>query len=146
MRLEELTIPPVFVPIAIGDKIGVHDYTLNENGSFDYADDVYANQTLVAYATDATSFFVRPIVSPIDILDMLQSKRCVCLNPKQGGRSSCSGCYYALPPEMQKALYRRFRAGYEQAFLASLIYLIDNGRTDVDRILAAVPKPKDGPE
>ncbi len=136
------TVPPVFEVIADGETIGVHDYAFHKDGTFDYADDVYANQTLVARAKDSAWIFVRPIMSPLEILDMLQSKKCVCGSGKKPMRSSCPPCYHALTPELQKGLYKRFRDGCEQAFLSSLIHLIDEGRTDVARIRTAVPKPK----
>jgi hypothetical protein len=95
-----------------------------------------------AVVSDGTVIVVRSILSRIDILDLLQSRKCVCGVKKSSGRSHCSFCYHALPPEKQKALYKRFRAGYEHAFLDSLIYLIDTDRTDADRIRAAVPRAK----
>lgn len=138
-RRDEL--PVVFNPPAAG-VVGVHDYSYNAaTGAFDYVDNDLVGMTFAdAFrCTDGNTVVVRPIVSVIDILNMLRSERCVCLVNKQTGRSSCYGCYRSLPPELQRNLYRKFRAGYEQAFLASLIYLIEAGRTDVDRILASVP-------
>jgi len=40
----------------------------------------------------------------------------VCRSPKKPKQSFCLKCYYALPEEMRKALYRRFGSGYEEAY------------------------------
>ena len=35
----------------------------------------------------------------------------------------CAECYRALPVAMQRALYRRFGQGYEEAYAAAVAYL-----------------------
>ena len=57
---------------------------------------------------------------------------CDCGRPKQSHQSHCSRCYHALPKDMQKALYRRFGSGYEEAFVASLEWLRANRSTESD--------------
>ena len=79
----------------------------------------------------------------LEILDMLQSRKCVCGSDKSTMRSHCSYCFHQLPPEAGRALYRKFGNGYEAAFIESLTILIELGRTNVETIRAAVPEPKD---
>jgi len=58
------------------------------------------------------------------MLDSLTGTKCEsCGGGKQSMRSHCRKCYYTLPPEMRRALYRRFYEGYQLAFLNSLDYL-----------------------
>lgn len=54
------------------------------------------------------------------MLDILKGKECWCGEWKKPMMSHCRRCYFALPPEMRQALYRRFGQGYEEAFRASL--------------------------
>jgi len=57
----------------------------------------------------------------------LKSDGCMCGRPKQSGRSFCYGCYKKLPPEVQKALYRKIGNGYEQAYDDAHTYLTREG-------------------
>ena len=41
---------------------------------------------------------------------------CRCGNSKQTKQTFCRKCYYSLPPEMRRALYRRMGEGYEEAY------------------------------
>jgi hypothetical protein len=38
-----------------------------------------------------------------------------CASPKRKANGFCSKCYYSLPEDMKKALWRRFGSGYEEA-------------------------------
>lgn len=135
-------VPAVFVELEDGAPVGVHDYYFDpQTGKFDYVDALPKDG--FAPGLGILTICVRPIISPLNILDMLQSRKCVCGSSKNVMRSSCPPCYHALPPELQKAVYWKFPDIYEQAFLASLIFLIDADRTTVDKILAAVPERKD---
>lgn len=59
-----------------------------------------------------------------EILAALKGTRCAgCGEAKKVMRSHCGKCYYALPPPMRTALYKRFGGGYEEAFEGSLQYL-----------------------
>lgn len=60
-----------------------------------------------------------------EMLEILTGNKCHCGRSKGLMKSHCKGCYYALPPEMRKALYRGFFDGYQEAFLASLEYLAE---------------------
>lgn len=60
---------------------------------------------------------------PAQMLDILKGKACFCGAYKRPMMSHCRKCYYALPPEMRRALYQRFGQGYEAAFRASLKFL-----------------------
>jgi hypothetical protein len=60
-----------------------------------------------------------------DMLDILTGEKCFCGKKKKAMMSHCRSCYYALPPEMRRALYRRFFEGYQAAFLGSLDYLAE---------------------
>lgn len=79
------------------------------------------------------------LLKPLEILDMLQSRKCVCGHVKEPMKSHCWECYQSLPPEKRKALYRRFGKGYEAAFLDSLQFLVGEGRTTIENIRDAVP-------
>lgn len=62
-----------------------------------------------------------------EILENLASTDCLgCGGSKEYRNSHCRRDYYRLPPEMRSALYRRFGAGYEQAFRDSIDYLREN--------------------
>jgi hypothetical protein len=50
------------------------------------------------------------------LLKELKSDECACGNYKKEGNSFCYKCYSNLPNDMQKALYRRFGNGYEEAY------------------------------
>lgn len=133
----------IFNRLEPADLVAVHDFQIRQNGTFAYVPESIIGQTAGGVALGDFPILVgRPIISQLDILDMLQSLNCVCGASKARGRSHCRDCYLTLSPEKQKSLYRRFRSGYEESFLESLLLLIDAGRTDVDKILAAVPKPK----
>lgn len=56
----------------------------------------------------------------------LAGEQCLCENYKSSGYSFCYRCYRELPGEMQKALYRKVGAGYEEAFEAAVKYLEEN--------------------
>jgi len=56
-------------------------------------------------------------------IDELKSDECRCGRPKQRGRSMCFRCYYALPNDMRRALYRRMGSGYEAAYDAAIKFL-----------------------
>lgn len=143
MQNENIPIPPVFRRLDAADTVEVHDYEMSiTDGCFGYV-----RQGLIGHAMPfpepwQTVIVMRPVVSVLNILDMLQGDTCVCCLYKPRGRSHCPDCYKTLPPAEQRALYRRFRHGYEEAFLDSLSWLIGHGRTTVEKILAAVPKPK----
>jgi predicted amidophosphoribosyltransferase len=60
-------------------------------------------------------------MTDLEILESLDSEVCAaCGRKKKSRMSHCRTCYYQLPPEMRKALYRRFDHGYQEAFRASL--------------------------
>ena len=56
-------------------------------------------------------------------LDELKSDGCHCGRPKQRGRSLCYRCYYKLPDDMRRALYRKIGNGYEAAYDAAIKFL-----------------------
>lgn len=55
-----------------------------------------------------------------ELLDELMGIRCQCGRMKRSKQTFCLKCYRALPLEMQRALYRRFGAGYEEAYAAAV--------------------------
>lgn len=61
----------------------------------------------------------------IKLIRELRSDTCRCLRPKGAGKTFCYTCYKLLPPEQQKALYKRIGQGYEEAY------------TDAERTLKA---------
>lgn len=136
-----MNIPKVFTLLGSAEKIGVHDWELYSDGSFEYVDESAVGLNAGEFARTGVAV-ARAIVSQLEILDMLQNDVCVCGNYKPRTRSHCRPCFMYLPPEKGKALYRRFRQGYEAAFLDSIEYLISVGRTDLKRVRAAVPERK----
>lgn len=46
-----------------------------------------------------------------------------CSRPKAPRMSHCHDCYKSLPKEMQHALWKRFGAGYEEAFRTSTAWI-----------------------
>lgn len=137
MRDTNLVLWEIFTKLETGETVQVHDYAVFEYSSFDYVPDHFIGQKLPV-AFDGQ--FARPIVDPLEILGMLKTPTCVCGEYKKTGMSHCRNCYYALPREMQTALYRQFRDGYEQAFLMSLIHLTANDRCTVQSIQIAAGK------
>lgn len=126
--------PTVLKMLEPGDVVRVHDFIVNGSGL------KYVGQPLIDRPAGDLSI-VRPIVSKLEILDMLQSRRCVCGENKERMRSHCRTCYLSLPGGQAKALYARFNDGYEQAFLISLETLITTGRTSPGMIRDAIPRP-----
>ena len=63
-------------------------------------------------------------VNHIGDLRLIESLRCelcpACARRKVRDRTFCRLCYYALPQQLQRDLYRKFGSGYEQAFDASV--------------------------
>ena len=49
----------------------------------------------------------------------LRGTACRCGNVKHSMQTFCAGCYYKLPGEMRRALYRRMGDGYEDAYSAA---------------------------
>jgi hypothetical protein len=82
--------------------------------------------------------------------DFLGTKCSGCGARKKPKMSHCRNCYYALPEGMRLALYRRFGAGYEEAFEASTKFLqarepedsVTND--DVDLFTRNVRGPREG--
>jgi len=56
-------------------------------------------------------------------LDMLVSDECLCGRSKQPRRTFCYRCFKALPYDMQKELYKRMGAGYEEAVESACAWL-----------------------
>ena len=53
----------------------------------------------------------------------LKSVTCHCGAAKPPMNSHCRRCYFALPQPMRRALYKKIRNGYEEAYQASCEYL-----------------------
>lgn len=58
--------------------------------------------------------------------DELMSNECACGKPKKRGMSFDYHCYKALPPEMQRALYKRISEDYEDAYEDACQWLTEN--------------------
>lgn len=58
-----------------------------------------------------------------DYLDELYGRQCFCGSRKKSSQTFCSNCYFRLPNDMRKALYRRFGHGYESAVDRAKEYL-----------------------
>jgi hypothetical protein len=55
---------------------------------------------------------------------MLRGNRCSCHKIKVVKQAFCGDCFHALPPAMQKALYKRLGKGFEQAYQAAKDWLL----------------------
>lgn len=53
----------------------------------------------------------------------LRSTECRCGNAKKSGHSFCYRCFYRLPYEFQKTLYKPVGRGYEEAYEQSVAHL-----------------------
>ena len=51
-----------------------------------------------------------------EAMAILMSRRCVCSRSKPARLALCRSCYAALPRELQRALYRPYGAGFEEAY------------------------------
>lgn len=56
---------------------------------------------------------------------VLKGEECQCGRPKKRGRAVCTGCYYALEPHMQRALYRKIGNGFEEAYEEAVGWIAD---------------------
>lgn len=56
-------------------------------------------------------------------VDRLQSTTCDCGRPKQRKMSFCRVCFWSLPQDMRRALYRKIGEGYEAAYRAACSHL-----------------------
>ena len=55
----------------------------------------------------------------------LRSDECQCGLFKKPGFSFCRKCFRALPLDLRRDLYRKIGGGYEEAYDASVEYLMD---------------------
>jgi hypothetical protein len=55
----------------------------------------------------------------------LRGEECQCGKAKKSGHSFCWECYKSLPNDMQRALYRRYGYGYEEAYDAAVKWLTE---------------------
>lgn len=60
------------------------------------------------------------MINTRDAVWALQGRQCACGRAKGTMKSFCNKCYYALPPAMKRALYKRVGQGYEQAYTRAL--------------------------
>jgi len=63
-------------------------------------------------------------------LEELDGKTCYCGAEKKAGQSFCSRCYFSLPKETQRALYRHISEGYAGIYDEAKDWL----RINTDRI------------
>lgn len=64
------------------------------------------------------------IATKQQLIASLDSHKCpACNSGKASMRTFCPGCYYKLPEEMRKALFRPLGRGYEQAIERALNHL-----------------------
>jgi hypothetical protein len=66
-----------------------------------------------------------PVKSSDILRDFVGCKCSVCGAWKGKNNGFCVRCYRSLPKAMQDALWRRFGAGYEEAFIAAQKWLKD---------------------
>jgi len=56
-------------------------------------------------------------------LSQLSGEECFCDRPKKRGYAFCYSCYMKLPKNMQKDLYQKIGAGYEEAYTAAIRFM-----------------------
>jgi hypothetical protein len=66
---------------------------------------------------------VKNVLSDNEILRIFMSLTCFCGKDKKPQMSHCTSCYYLLPSDARKALWRKIGKGYEEAFRESLAIL-----------------------
>jgi hypothetical protein len=49
-----------------------------------------------------------------------------CGDTKMGSQSFCTHCYFRLPKDLRRNLYRRFGEGYEAAYESAVCWLRDH--------------------
>lgn len=60
----------------------------------------------------------------VDLLAELRGTKCpYCLGVKAPRKTLCGGCYHKLPAQMKNNLYRKFGAGYEEAYAQAITFL-----------------------
>ena len=58
-------------------------------------------------------------------LDVLKSDECQCGREKSPRHALCGRCYFRLPKDMQRALWRPVRGGFEEAYDEAVGWLED---------------------
>lgn len=61
--------------------------------------------------------------SAIELVEELGGTECQCGRTKKRSTTFCSKCFYSLPKDQQRALYRRLGDGYEEAYAVALATL-----------------------
>jgi len=61
-----------------------------------------------------------------EVLRELQSQKCRCGKSKKAWRSFCYGCFKQLSYPLQRALYKRFGEGYEEAYRSAIAELFND--------------------
>lgn len=75
-------------------------------------------------SADATGQEVHRTLHRTRIFGEFKAFRCaVCNSEKKPNTAFCYHCYFVLPAELSKALYRRFGAGFEEAYAAAKEWL-----------------------
>jgi hypothetical protein len=70
-----------------------------------------------------------PVMTQLEIINSFRGRRCaVCQGSKKPDTGFCFGCYYSLPKELSRALWKRFGAGFEEAYLAAKTWLHEANR------------------
>jgi hypothetical protein len=62
-------------------------------------------------------------MTPQEILENFTGNKCLCGEFKGYKMSHCRRCYFRLPTEKRKALYKPFLGGYIEAFIDSSQFL-----------------------
>ncbi len=63
-----------------------------------------------------------------DLVRELASTTCFCGKSKGSGKTFCNHCFFSLPKDVRRHLYRRIGSGYEQAYAKSVRFLKGEGR------------------
>jgi hypothetical protein len=62
---------------------------------------------------------------------------CRCSNTKKGGMSLCHVCWFRLPRDLQRSLYKLIGAGYQAAYTAACKWLDEDAMPP--RVIGKVP-------
>lgn len=55
-----------------------------------------------------------------ELVEELGGTKCQCGRSKKRANTFCSKCFYSLPKDQQRALYKRLGDGYEEAYATAM--------------------------
>ncbi len=53
---------------------------------------------------------------PLELVAELRGMKCRCGEGKESGKTFCTSCYWSLPRDVQRNLYKKINQGYAEAY------------------------------